>query len=445
VTRRRRWILAGGGAVIVAAAALLVLPRGDETQYVTAAVERGEIRDVVDATGTVNAVVTVQVGSQVSGTIATLQADFNSGVHKGEVIARIDPALFKGALLQASGDLQNAKANVTAARANLSKARAAEAQTQADYRRMVAMVQGGLDSQQSLDLSKANYDSARASVEAAAAEVTQAEAQVQQKEAAVEVARINLDHTVIRSPIDGVVVARNVDVGQTVAASLQAPTIFTIAQDLARMQVYASIDEADVGQIKVGSPATFKVDAFPKETFRGEVTQIRMNPTVVQNVVTYNAIIDFANPEMKLFPGMTAYVTLPIATAANALKLPNAALRYHPPLDPERIQAIYARYGISNGGEDGPGTPASAPAATATRDDPATAAGGRRALLASVVVWKLVRERALEPVEIEVGITDHTFTEVTAIRKGSLAAGDQVVTASLVSAGSSFGARGFHG
>src|SRR5205807_6860723 len=185
-----------------------------------------------------------------------------------------------------------------------------------------------------------------AAVGAAVANVAQAEAQVSQKTAALTVAQTNLNYTVIRSPIDGTVVARNVDVGQTVAASLQAPTIFTIAQDLTKMLVYAKTDESDVGNIKVEKPVTFKVDAFPKETFHGVVKQVRMNATTVQNVVTYDTIVEFANPELKLFPGMTAYVTIPVATAHNALKLPNTALRYKPPMAPEEILALYKRFGI---------------------------------------------------------------------------------------------------
>jgi HlyD family secretion protein len=164
------------------------------------------------------------------------------------------------------------------------------------------------------------------------------------------VAQTNLDYTVIRSPIDGTVVARNVDVGQTVAASLQAPTIFTIAQDLTKMWVYAKTDESDVGNIKVGKTVTFKVDAFPKDTFHGTVSQVRMNPTTVQSVVTYDTIIEFANPELKLIPGMTAYVTIPVATAQNVLKLPNTALRYKPPMTAEEVLAIYKQYGIDGGG-----------------------------------------------------------------------------------------------
>jgi HlyD family secretion protein len=219
-------------------------------------------------------------------------------------------------------------------------------QTKADYDRAVRLTKDGVMSQQQLDLAKSNYDSAKASVGAADANVTQAEAQVSQKDAAVAVAQTNLDYTVIRSPIDGTVVARNVDVGQTVAASLQAPTIFTIAQDLTKMWVYAKTDESDVGNIKIGKPVSFKVDAFPKDTFHGVVSQVRMNATTVQSVVTYDTIIEFANPELKLFPGMTAYVTIPVDTAKNAMKLPNTALRYKPPMSAEEILAVYKQYGI---------------------------------------------------------------------------------------------------
>src|SRR5258707_1549974 len=346
---KSRWLILAGVVVVTGLFATFILNRSTQAQHFTAKAERGEIDDVVEATGTINAVITVQVGSQVSGTIAKLNVDFNSRVHKGDIVALIDPALFKGALLQATADLENAKANLVAARANVEKANASLVQTKADYDRTAGLFKDGILSQQQLDLAKANYDSANATVGGAVANVTQAEAQVSQKEAAVTVAQTNLNYTVIRSPIDGTVVARNVDVGQTVAASLQAPTIFTIAQDLTKMWVYAKTDESDVGNIKVGKTVAFKVDAFPKDTFRGVVSQVRMNPTMVQSVVTYDTIIEFANPELKLFPGMTAYVTIPVATAQNALKLPNTALRYKPPMTPEEILAIYKQYGIEGG------------------------------------------------------------------------------------------------
>src|ERR1017187_9386148 len=320
--RRKLWLLFRSGiCVLVAVLGTRLLNRGDRLAHLTAKVQRGEVRDVVDATGTVNAVITVQVGSQVSGTIAKLNADFNSRVKKGDVVALIDPQLFEGALKQAAADLENARANVLVAEANVVKARATLVQTKADYERAESMVKDGVGTQQALDLAKAGYESARASVDAAAANVTQAIAQVSQKDAALAVARTNLDYTVIRSPIDGIVVARNVDVGQTVAASLQAPTIFTIAQDLTKMLVYAKVDESDVGRIRMRQPVTFKVDAFPKEVFTGAVSQVRMNPTTVQNVVTYDVVVEFLNPDLKLFPGMTAYVTIPVATDRKSTRL----------------------------------------------------------------------------------------------------------------------------
>ncbi|HXO22690.1 MAG TPA: efflux RND transporter periplasmic adaptor subunit [Thermoanaerobaculia bacterium] len=436
--RRGVWLLLLAAAVTAAIVAAATLRRDDGLRHLTAKVQQGEIRDAVDATGTVNAVITVQVGSQVSGTIARLNADFNSRVHKGDVIAVIDPQLFSGALRQATADLENAKANVIAAEANLSKAGAALEQTKAEYDRAAALLDMKIGTQQALDLAKANYASAKASVDAARANIAQARAQVDQKAAAVSVARTNLDYTVIRSPIDGIVVARNVDVGQTVAASLQAPTVFTIAQDLTKMQVYAKVDESDVGRIGTGRPVTFKVDAFPKDLFTGTVSQVRMNPTTVQNVVTYDAIIDFLNPDLKLFPGMTAYVTIPVATAADVVKIPNAALRYKPPMPPEVVRALYAKYGIEEG------TPAeAAPAALGARGPtPAGPGAHRAAAKESAVVWKLLANGTIEPVRISLGITDHTYTEVTGVIVGKLEPGDDVVTSSMAAKNLPPGAQG---
>ena len=427
---RGRWLILAGVVVVAGLVVAFGLNRTTQAQHFTAKVERGEIDDVVEATGTINAVITVQVGSQVSGTIAKLNADFNSRVHKGDVVALIDPALFKGALLQATADLENARANLVAARANLEKAKAGLVQTKAEYDRAVRLTKDGVMSQQQLDLAKSNYDAANATVGGAAANITQAEAQVSQKDAAVAVAQTNLDYTVIRSPIDGTVVARNVDVGQTVAASLQAPTIFTIAQDLKKMWVYAKTDESDVGNIKIGKPVTFKVDAFPKDTFRGVVSQVRMNATTVQSVVTYDTIIEFANPELKLFPGMTAYVTIPVATVQNVLKLPNTALRYKPPMTPEEILTVYKQFGIDGGerkevAEAAVGTGSVVQAAAAPQIPP------RVPKQDSAVVWKLHPDNTMEPVKVSVGITDHAYTEVRALLKGELKEGDEVVIRSI--------------
>jgi HlyD family secretion protein len=428
---KRGWLILAGIVVVAGLFVTLGLNRSTQAQHFAAKVERGEIRDVVEATGTINSVITVQVGSQVSGTIAKLNADFNSRVHRGDVVALIDPALFNGALLQAKADLENAKANLEAARANLEKARAGLVQTKADYDRAVGLTRDGVMSQQQLDLAKSNYDAANASVGAAAANITQAEAQISQKKAAVTVAQTNLDYTVIRSPIDGTVVARNVDVGQTVAASLQAPTIFTIAQDLTKMWVYAKTDESDVDNIKVGKQVTFKVDALPKQTFQGVVSQIRMNPTTVQSVVTYDTIIEFANPELKLFPGMTAYVTIPVATAQHVLKLPNTALRYKPPMAAEEVLALYKRYGIDEGAGQNAGADSAAEESALAR---AAAQNAPRAPKAeTAVVWKLHPDNSMEPVKVSLGITDHAYTEASAILKGELKEGDDVIIRSVTS------------
>jgi HlyD family secretion protein len=435
---RGRWLISVCVMVVAGRLVGWGLNRSTPAQHFTAKVERGTINDVVEATGTINAVITVQVGSQVSGTIAKLNVDFNSRVHKGDVVALIDPALFKGALLQAVADLENAKANLLAAKAGLEKAKASLVQTKADYDRAVALTKGGVQSQQQLDLAKANYDSANAGVNGAAANVSQAEAQVSQKDAAVAVAQTNLDYTVIRSPIDGTVVARNVDVGQTVAASLQAPTIFTIAQDLKKMWVYAKTDESDVGNIKLGKPVSFKVDAFPKDTFHGVVSQVRMNATTVQSVVTYDTIIEFANPDLKLFPGMTAYVTIPVATVENVLKLPNTALRYKPPMTSEEILAIYKQYGIETAdqlqADEAPGVPS--PGATSGS---ITTTPPRAPKDDTAVVWKLHSDNTMEPIKVSLGITDHAFTEAVAIVKGELKEGEDLIIRSVVAKGQTLG------
>src|SRR5712671_2179862 len=431
---KRKWLILVGVVVVAGVFAALSLNRGSQAQHFTAKVERGAIKDVVEATGTINSVITVQVGSQVSGSIAKLNADFNSRVHKGDVVALIDPALFKGALLQATADLKNSEANLAAARANLEKAKSALVQTKADYDRAVGLTKDGVMSKQQLDLAKSNYEAANASVDAAVANITQAEAQISLKDAAVAVAQTNLDYTIIRSPIDGTVVARNVDVGQTVAASLQAPTIFTIAQDLTKMWVYAKTDESDVGNIKLGKPVSFKVDAFPKDTFHGVVSQIRMNATTVQSVVTYDTIIEFANPDLKLFPGMTAYVTIPVATVESVLKVPNTALRYKPPMSSEEILAVYKQYGIESSEREVAAAPSTgSPSGQATQTPP------RAPKADTAVVWKLHADNTLVPIKVSLGITDHAFTEITAVLKGQLKEGDDLVIRSVVAKGQTLG------
>lgn len=458
---KRHWLIVGVVVVAIAIFAAFQFKGSEQPKYFTTNVDRGEIRQVVEATGTINAVTTVQVGSQVSGTISRLNADFNSQVKKGQVVAQIDPSLFQGTLLQAQADLANAKANLVASQANLEKAQASAVQTRADYERTSGLTKEGVMSQQQLDLAKANADSADAAVAAAKATITQAVAQMQQKQAAVTVAQTNLDYTTIHAPIDGTVIARSVDVGQTVAASLQAPTLFTIAQDLTKMQVYASTDESDVGMIHTGQIVTFKVDAFPKDAFSGRVSQVRLNATTVQNVVTYNTIIDFDNPDLKLFPGMTAYITIPVADAPNALRVPNGALRYKPDMPVDQVRTLYKQYGLIPGqstGTQSASTQESGDTGAAGKQRRAQAEGSegggverpasgqqRIPRVDVAVVWKLRPDGTLEPVRIRTGITDHTVTEVAQVLNGQLNDGDELVTGGMTASSTATRAPGMSG
>jgi HlyD family secretion protein len=358
---RRTWFAL---AVVVAAAAALLAFRGrdKEVQYQTTTVDRGDIVDVVGATGTLQAVTTVQVGSQVSGTVDSLGADFNSRVKKDQVVARLETSTFDARLSQA-------RANLVAARANVEKAKSTVADTKQKYERAQELSAQQLLPQADLETAKSNFDGAVAALQGAVAAVSQSAASVQQ-------AQVDLTHTVIRAPIDGVVVARNVDVGQTVAASLQAPVLFVIANDLSRMQVNASIDEADVGRVHEGEDVTFHVDAYPNETFTGRVEQVRLQPITVQNVVTYNTLIAVDNPGGRLMPGMTATVSVIVQRRDNVLRLPAAALRFRP----EGWQP-----GAGGGRRGGAGASGAPPAsmttvapAAAGAAGPETAAGGGR-------------------------------------------------------------------
>src|SRR2546430_70149 len=275
---------------------------GGGANYQTATVTRGAITQAVTATGTLNPVVNVQVGSQVSGNITKLFVDFNSQVKAGQVVAQIDPALFQATVTQAEGDLANAQAALELARVNAKR-------TQDLFARKTS-------SQADLDQAMANLH--------------QAEANVKIKQGALDKAKADLEHCTITSPIDGVVISRNVDVGQTVAASLQAPVIFQIANDLTKMQIDSNVAEADVGVVQVGQDVDFTVDAFPTQTFRGKVAQVRNAPITVQNVVTYDTVIGVSNPDLKLKPGMTANVSILIAHRDNVLQIKNAELRYRP-------------------------------------------------------------------------------------------------------------------
>ncbi len=293
----------------------------DETkpEVMTGSITRGDVTEAVSATGTLEAVNTVQVGTQVSGTIQALDADYNSIVHKEQVIARLDPSLFQTQVDQQRANLARSEADVERLRVQVDDARTKHARAQ-------ELSQRNLIPATELETAQVNLRAAQAQVLSAQAQVTQSRASLNQSE-------VNLQHTVIAAPIDGIVISRNVDVGQTVAASMQAPTLFVIAADLTKMKVNANIDEADVGRIRPGQHVAFRVDAYPTTEFDGTVSQIRLQPTTVQNVVTYATVIDVPNNDLRLKPGMTANVQIQIAHRANVLRVPNMALRFRPTTD----------------------------------------------------------------------------------------------------------------
>jgi HlyD family secretion protein len=417
------------GFVILVPTGYEFMCRSPDTKYLTSPVKRGSITAVVQATGTINPLTTIPVGSFVSGTVQYIFADFNTRVSAGQVLAQLDPTIYQAQVETAQGNLDNARANlqnllatedagkatIAMDQANVQKLQADMAYQKASEGRITDLYNQGVFSKDQYEQQTSTLDQSQASLAAGQAQVAQAQAQLQQtmaqaNEARAQVesmegelkqAQTNLKYTTIISPIDGTVVARNIDVGQSVAASLQAPNVFTIAQDLTRMQVYASTDESDTGSIRVGTEATFQVDAFPTEVFKGHISAIRLNAFTVQNVVTYNTIIDFDNPSEKLLPSETAYVTIPTGHADNALEIPNAALTYTPSLPMAQIQALYKQYNI----------PA---AATSTH------AGGWQ------VVWKLGTDKKPMPVAIRAGVTDYLNTQCI---EGSVQEGDALITA----------------
>jgi HlyD family secretion protein len=356
---------------------------GGAANYQTATITRGPITQAVTATGTLNPVVNVQVGSQVSGNIAKLFVDFNSQVKAGQVVAQIDPALFQATVTQAEGDLANAQAALELAKLNATR-------TQELF---------------------AKKTSSQADVDQANANLHQAKANVKIKQGALDKAKADLDHCTITSPIDGVVISRNVDVGQTVAASLQAPVIFAIANDLTKMQIDANVAEADVGVVKIDQNVDFTVDAFPMQTFHGKVVQVRNAPITVQNVVTYDTVIGVRNPDLKLKPGMTANVSIIIAHKDNVLQIKNAALRYRPP-DTTPVET--RRTSTSRAGRPGGGRSGAAQEGRAERTVYVLPSGASHP----------------KPVQIKTGISDGITTEVTE----GLKEGDRVVTAEVTSA-----------
>jgi RND family efflux transporter, MFP subunit len=384
-----------------------------KVQWETTAVDRGRITARVTATGTLSALVTVQVGSQVSGSILKLYADFNSTVKKGQVIAKIDPRLFQASL-------ENARANYAQAKAALHKD-----ELQATFAGRQFQRQGNLAKEKLI--APSDFDTAESTAGTTLAQVEADRANVKQAMAVLHLAEVNLALTSIVSPTDGTVISRNVDVGQTVAASLQAPVLFVIAEDLRKMQVDTSVAEADVGKLRAGMQATFSVDAFPGEPFKGTVRQIRNAATTVQNVVTYDAVIDVDNSDLRLRPGMTANVTFVFANKDDVLRVPNAALRFRPSADlvaALKLEIPRGRRSSGDGVSGGRPSGSVGPAKTTGSADGDEAPERR-------TVWVLRNDRP-SPVRIKTGTTDGSKTEVV---EGELQVGDLVISDATLPAG----------
>jgi HlyD family secretion protein len=391
-----------------------------KVQWETTAVDRGRIVARVTATGTLSALVTVQVGSQVSGRIQELRVDYNSPVKKGQLIAKIDPQLFQAALEQA-------RANYAAAEGTLLKAKVLADQAEIDFKRQANLSERKL-------IAPADYDTARSNLAAARAQIAVNQGNLQQAKAGLNQARVNLAYTNIISPTDGVVISRSVDVGQTVAASFSAPTLFVIAEDLRKMQVDTSVAEADVGKLTAGMDATFVVDAFPGERFNGKVRQIRNAAQTLQNVVTYDAVIDVDNADLKLRPGMTANVNFIFANRDSVLRVPNAALRFR--ASPELLAMFNLDGKRGRGGDDaaaggsGPAGSDSKPSGGAGRPrGPGMGGAGKGDETPDrKSVWVL-KQAVPSSVRIKVGASDGTKTEVV---EGPLAEGEVVITDATV-------------
>ena len=512
--KKKQLLLGGAGAAVLALAAFYFLGnQATATQYMTAKVERGNLRNTVTATGTLQAVTTVQVGSQASGTLSALYVDFNSVVKKGQVIAQLDPGVAKAQVDQSRANLQQARASLqqslaavsgsragvsdaqakalaarsavqnnqsgtSGARANVAvlKAQLDDAQSflkqqeslmasgviakrevdvaatsyktaEARYNQAVAQLNQAILSEQSssssgIAQSQAQVQQSQAQVQQSQAQVEQAKAQVQQAEAALRLAEVNLAHTTITSPIDGVVVSRDVNVGQTVAASLSAPTLFTIANDLNQMQVIANIDQADIGLVERAKSVRFSVDAFPGKDFEGTIQQMRLNPVNVQNVVTYNVVIDVNNPEQKLKPGMTANLTITIDERNNVLKVPNSALRFMPQDAARTGNRNSAGNGTGQGRRRQQGENAGDAGGAAAGGQGGQGSGERRFAPASSpvlegqtrLVWVLGADGKPQSRRIKVGLSDGASTEVV---EGNLQEGELVITGQTISGGTS--------
>ncbi len=408
---KRNRIVYGTSAILLLASASYgywrFSNRPKEVPYITAPVQMGDITQVVTATGTLSAVTTVQVGSQVSGTIDKLNADFNTQVKAGQVVARLNQDKFKAAVDQA-------RANLAAAKANVAKAKVSMDDAKRTLDRNKEMMKQELLAQSEMDASQTAYDAAVAQYDVNLAQVNQAQAALNQ-------AMVDLNNTVIHSPVDGIVVSRNIDVGQTVAASLQAPTLFLIANDLRKMQVDTNVSEGDVGNVWVDQEVHFTVDAYPTRRFQGKVLQVRNAAIMVQNVVTYDAVVGVNNDELLLKPGMTANVEFLVSQKNHVLKVPNAALRFRPPSErqPTQTSASQAAPGNASSGGNAPGR----------RPGGGGSGQGQRSREGGVnrpATIYVLRDQQAVPVRVRLGISDGSFTQVLS---GEIKEGDQTIVA----------------
>ena len=379
-----------------------------ETGYLTTPASKGNVRQVVASTGTLQAVVTVLVGSQISGTIDKLSADFNTKVKAGQVVVQLNQDKFKAAVDQA-------RANLLAAQATYAKNKVTVADALRTLERNRELRKRDVMAQSELDASQTAYDAAVAQLEVSQAQIGQAQAALNQN-------MVDLNNTVIRSPVDGIVISRNVDVGQTVAASLSAPTLFSIANDLAKMEVHTSVDEADVGNISEGQQVSFTVDAFPARRFRGKVFQVRNAPTTIQNVVTYDAVVRIDNKELLLKPGMTANVQFLVSEKEDALTVPNMALRFKPPEEKNEAQELLRQ-------EQGRAAPP-----VVQRRTSRSGGGGAESRRVRQVKIYVLKDGKAQPVEVQLGITDGSKTEVISDK---LAENDPVIIGMSSGAGAS--------
>ncbi|HCN19286.1 MAG TPA: efflux RND transporter periplasmic adaptor subunit [Planctomycetia bacterium] len=404
---KAKWIiiLAVAIPIVAASSTLSVLKFGKKpAEYRTAIIERGDITSIVMASGTLHPLLTVQVGSEVSGTIKALYADEDSEVTQGQLIAKIDPAPFINRVNEAKANLKMAGAKVTSASAEVVGAEVQVKDTKRTYDRFEALVKDGVVTQEDRDVTLTKYETALAELDAAKARYELALGELEQVKAALETTELDLSYTDIFSPVNGTVLTWVVDVGQTVSARMQTPILFTIAQDLREMEAYLDVNEADIGRLTVGQPATFYVNAYPGQTFGAEVAGIRSSPKVTQNVVTYEVVIGVDNNALKLKPGMTANATVIVAEAKDVIKIPNAALRFRPPV-PEKDSR-------------------EKPGATPKRNNKNE----------GNVVYVLVKNGKIKSIPVEIGVSDNSFTELV---KGDLKVGE-LVAVGLSSKGKSF-------